>query len=222
MPHVRSVDPGSAERLSQENSGPCWRKAGRPGHSAARAPLRSDSGRSRPRFQALRSPLRLLAAAQPRLGCCPPRTAASDGQTPADTRPRRHGRVAAGPGLIAPCPTPGPAPARTRPRSASGQGRAYRLEPLRQVQAGHPFGHAHHAPPRRPDRSSAQQCGIAFHIYCSGWSAGSWTCCSSRLGGGLAQRRAPTALSPPPDNQVAVCQAARSSGTTPIGSICCA
>jgi hypothetical protein len=33
-----------------------------------------------------------------------------------------------------------------------------------------------------------------------GWSAGSWTRTPSPLGDGLAQRQAPTALSPPPGN----------------------
>jgi hypothetical protein len=87
--------------------------AGRPGHPAAPARLRSDSGRSRPRHRAVRPPTPALhrGPAAPRL--LPTAHRHAGGRTPPDTRPRRHGRAAAGPGLIAPCPTPSPAPART-------------------------------------------------------------------------------------------------------------
>jgi hypothetical protein len=141
--------------------------AGRPGHPAAPARLRSDSGRSCPRPRAVRSPTRALrrGPAAPRLLPTAPRRAG--GPTPPDPRPRQPGQAAAGPGSIAPCPPPGPAPARTG-RGRPGQRRAYQLDPLWQVRARHPFGHAHHAPPRRPDRSSAQECGRALGTWCPG------------------------------------------------------
>jgi hypothetical protein len=118
--------------MSQENSGPCWRKAGRPGHSAARARLRSDSGRSRPRFQALRSPTPAPRRAQPRLGFCPPRTAMPAGEhhpPPGLDDLAERPQV---PGSTVPCPTPGPAPART------GRGRRQPAphEPARAAPAG--------------------------------------------------------------------------------------
>jgi hypothetical protein len=150
--------------------------SGRPCHPTGRARLRSSSGRSRPRHQAVRSPTPAPhhGAAAPRF--LPTAHRHAGGRTPPETRPRRRRRAAAGPRLIAPCPTPGSVPARTGQVGVS-QPRAHQLEPLRQVRASYPFGHAHHPPPRRPDRSSAQKCGRAFRICCPG--------------GGRSQRRHP-------------------------------
>jgi hypothetical protein len=83
----------------------------RPPHSSAR--LRSGSGRSRPRPKAPRSPTPAVRRGPTAPRLLPTAHHRADGRTPLDTRPRRRGRAAAGPGLIAPCPTPGPAPDRT-------------------------------------------------------------------------------------------------------------
>ena len=142
--------------------------SGRRRPPAGRARLRSDSGRSRPRPQAVRSPTPALrrVPAGPRL--LPTAHRRAGGRTPPDTRPRRRGRVAAGPGSIAPCPTPGPVPART----GRGRRQAAPRVAARAALAGpgrSPLGHAHHPPSRRPDRSSAQECGRAF---CTWWPGG--------------------------------------------------
>jgi hypothetical protein len=152
--------------MSQENAGPCWMMSGRRGHPAGRA-LRSGSGRSRPRRQVVRSPTQALrrGPAGPRL--LPTAHRRAGGRTPPDPRPRRRGRAAGDPGLIAPYPTPGPVPART----GRGRRQAVPCAPApaaRQAGAGHPVGHAHHPPPRRTDRSSAQECGSALGTWCPG------------------------------------------------------
>jgi len=121
------------------------------GHAQVRKrPIASSTASGRSPTPALHpgpaSP-RLLPTAHRRAG----------GPTPPDPRPRRPGRAAAGPGLIAPCPSAGSSSCSNRPRSASGNAARTQLDPLRQVRASHPFSHAHQAPPRRPDRSSARR-----------------------------------------------------------------
>ena len=83
------------------------------------ARLRPESGRWRPPPQAVRSPTQALhpGAAAPRL--LPTAHRRAGGRIPRETRPRRPGRAAPGPGSIAPCPTPGPVPARTGPGRVS-------------------------------------------------------------------------------------------------------
>jgi hypothetical protein len=150
----------SRAAMSYENAGPCWMMTGRRGHTAGRT-LRSGSGRSRPQRQAVRSPTPVLrrVPAGPRL--LPTAHRRAGWRIPPETRPRRRGRAAPGPGLIAPCPTPGPVPARTgRGRCQAAPRVAARAAPAGPGRSL--FGHAHHPPPRRPDRSSAQECGRAF------------------------------------------------------------
>lgn len=111
--------------------------AGRPGHPAAPARLRSDSDRSPPRPQAVQSPTQALrrGAAGPR--SLPTAHRRADGPTPPETKPRQPGRAPAGPGLIAPCPTPGPVLVESA-AVVVRQRRAHQLDLLRQVRAGHP------------------------------------------------------------------------------------
>jgi hypothetical protein len=112
--------------------------SGRRGHPADRARLRSDSGRSRPRHQAARSPTRLLPAAQPRLGCCPPRTAVPAGDhhpipglNDVAERPQIPGRSHRVHRLVQLLLEPATV--------GVSQDRAHQLDPLRQVRAGRPF-----------------------------------------------------------------------------------
>jgi hypothetical protein len=139
--------------------------AGRRGHPTGRARLRSDSGRSRPRPQAVRSPTPALhrGAAAPRSQPTAHRHAGGEhhpipGLDDMAERPEVPARSRLVQRLVQFLLEPDPVDLE--------QGRAHQLQSFRQVRAGHPFDHAHH-PPRRPDRASFQECGRAFRTWCS-------------------------------------------------------
>jgi len=119
-------------------------------------------------------PPKRFTPAQPRLGCCPPRTAAPAGEYHARPglddlaeRPQVPGRSRPVQRLVQFLLEPAPV--------ASASASAHQFDPLRRVRAVHPFGHAHYPPPRRPNRSSAQEYGSAFGHLVPRWSASSWT-----------------------------------------------
>jgi hypothetical protein len=129
---------------------------GRPGHS--------EVGRGSGQIAANRVldlkrfdlPLRLVAAAQPRLSFCPPRTAVPAGEhhprpglDDMAERPQVPGRPAMS--------TPGPVPARTGP----GRRQARRHGPARPARTGPdrlPARHRSRHGSSHPDQSSAQKC----------------------------------------------------------------
>ena len=121
------------------------------------------------------------------------------GRTPPETRPRRHGRVAAGPGSIAPCPTPGPVPART----GRGRCQAAPRAPARAAPAGpgrsplRPRSPPASLPSRPVFRPEAWQ---SLRHLLAGWSAGSWTCTPPALATTWHRGEHPRHAPPPPGN----------------------
>jgi hypothetical protein len=136
--------------MSQENPGPWWIMAGRPGHPAGRGgsgQILADRVLDAKWFGL---PLRRFAAAQPRLSCCPPPPPCRRANTTRDqastTWPSgRRSRVdrAVSNAWSSSCSN--------RPRPASGS--AARISSPALAGAGRSlFGHAHHLPssPSRP------------------------------------------------------------------------
>jgi hypothetical protein len=141
--------------------------ARRPGHPADQArsgQIAADRVLDVTRFGL---PLRLFAAPQPRLGCCPPLTAVPTGEH--DPRPglddlAERSQV---PGSTAPYPTPGPVPARTGPGRRQPAPRA--PTPAAPAAPGRSPLRPRSPPPSSPsDRSSAQECGRTFGTWCPG------------------------------------------------------